>query len=120
MHSYIPNTQTLILVELFALTYMLWLLRKAARHQLDLYDFFMLSTVAVLPALLVVPSIAEWVGFVSGVAFPFVVMFGLLFVAIFVIIHRLTIKIHRLEDQNRLLIQELGLLQVERGKRTPA
>jgi hypothetical protein len=93
---------------------MLGLLRKTARHQLDLYDVLMLSTVAVLPALLVlVPPISEWIAVVSGVLFPFVVMFGLLFVAIFMVLHRLTIKLHLLEDRNRLLIQELSLLQME-------
>jgi hypothetical protein len=110
-----PHPQTVVLVALFALVYLLSLLRKAARQQLDLYDFFMLSSVAVLPALLVlVPGIADWLAFISGVTFPFVVMFGLLFVAIFVTIHRLTIKVHRLEGHNRSLVQELSLLRVER------
>jgi hypothetical protein len=109
-----PNPQTVILVGLFALAYMVTLLRKTARHQLDLYDFFMLSTVAILPALLVLmPSISDWIAVISGVTFPFVVMFGLLFVFIFIIMHRMTIKLHRLENQNNLFVQELSLLRME-------
>ena len=34
-----------------------------------------------------------------------------LFAIIFLFIHRLTIKIHRLESENRLLIQETSLLK---------
>jgi hypothetical protein len=114
--NHLPSPQTIALVGLFALVYMLGLLRKAARHQLDIYDVFMLSTVAVLPALLVfVPAISEWIALAAGVAFPFVVMFGMLFVAIFMLIHRLTIKIHRLENHNRILIQEMSLLRSERS-----
>jgi fructose-specific phosphotransferase system IIC component len=48
---------------------------------------------------------------ITGVLFPFVVMFGILLAILFVFIHRLTVKIHRLESDSRLLLQELSLLK---------
>jgi hypothetical protein len=74
--SHVPNPQTVALVGVFAVVYLLLLLRKTARQELDLYDLFMLSAVAVLPALLVfLPSISESIALATGVTFPFVVMF---------------------------------------------
>jgi hypothetical protein len=52
------------------------------------------------------------------VAFPFVIMYGMLFAILFIFIHRLTEKLHRLELDNRLLIQEISLLKqtIEQSK----
>ena len=38
-------------------------------------------------------------------------MFGMLFAFLFVFVYRLTIKLHILEVDNRLLIQEISLLK---------
>jgi hypothetical protein len=109
---YIISHQTLILVVVFAFGYMFFMIRKTARQQLDIYDLVMLSTVAIVPSIFVVfPDGVFWITKIVGVKFPFVVMFGMLFAILFVFVHRLTVKLHRLESDNRLLIQEIGLLK---------
>ena len=110
--------KTIILIALFAFGYLFFIIRKTARHQLDIYDLVMLSTVAIVPIVFVAfPAFAYWLANIAGVEFPFVVMFGMLFAILFILIHRLTVKIHRLESDSRLLVQELSLLQqtVDRG-----
>lgn len=112
------NANTLIAIGLFALAYLAFIARKTARQQLDLYDFAMLSTVAVVPAAFVFwPGLAYWLAETAGVAFPFVVMFGALFLILFLFVYRMTAKIHRLERDNLLLIQEVSLLRMELASR---
>jgi hypothetical protein len=115
-----PSPQTILIISTFALCYLYFTMRKTARQQLDIYDLAMLSTVAFVPAGFVLfPAFSDWVAKISGVAFPFVVMFGLLFVILFFFIHRLTVKLHRLEHDNRLLVQEVSIIKFEimRGPR---
>lgn len=110
MHTVAINTVTL--VTLFAIGYMFLLFVKTARRQLDIYDLAMLSAVAIVPITFVAfPQLAYWLANIAGVEFPFVVMFGMLFAILFIFIHRLTVKIHRLESDTRLLVQKLSLLQ---------
>lgn len=107
-----PATATLVLVGLFAVLYLGYLLRKTVAGSLDLYDLMILSTVALVPALFAFfPGVSRAVSALTGVAFPFVVMFGVLFSVLFISVHRLTVKLHKLEMTNRLLVQELSLLQ---------
>jgi hypothetical protein len=109
MHS---SLQTVVIVLIFALCYLYFTARETARQRLDLYDLIMLSAVAIIPsAFVLLPIFAEWIAKISGVAFPFVIMFGLLFAILFIFIHRLTAKIHRLEYDNRLLIQEVSIIK---------
>ena len=106
------SLQTIILVAIFAFCYLTFITRKTARQQLDLYDLVMLSTVAIVPGIFVAfPKIAFWLSNIAGVEFPFVMMFGMLFAFLFVFVYRLTIKLHILEVDNRLLIQEISLLK---------
>lgn len=111
MHS---SLQTVVIVSLFALCYLYYTARETATQQLDIYDLVMLSAVAIIPSAFVLfPMFANWIAKVSGVAFPFVIMFGLLFAILFTFIHRLSAKIHRLEHNNRLLIQVVSIMQSE-------
>jgi hypothetical protein len=106
------NPHTLIAVAIFASWYLLHTAIKTGRQQLDLYDLAMLSMVAIIPAAFTfIPSLADRLARIFGVAFPFVAMFGMLFAILFIFVHRLTVKLHRLERDNRLLIQELSLLK---------
>lgn len=109
-----PNVETLWVIGLFALAYMAGVFRKVSRHRLDLYDFMMLSTVALVPvAFAYFPGLAAWMAKITGVEFPFVVMFGLLFVAVFIFNHNLIGRVHKLERENRTLIQETSLLRMD-------
>ena len=114
MAPYAPTQQTLIVVGVFTIGYLAFLLHRTLRQKLDLYDLFMLSTVAVLPAVFAFfPATAGWIAELAGVAFPFVVMFGLLLAVLFMLVHRLTAEFYRLDEQNRALAQELSLLHLE-------
>jgi len=105
--------KTIILIAIFTSGYLFYIIRKTARRQLDLYDLFMLSTVALIPVpFAVFPDFSSWITNLTGVAFPFVVMFGILMAVLFVFIPRLSVKIHRLESESRLLLQELSLLKL--------
>ena len=113
------SAKTTVLVVVFAICYLLYTARKTARQQLDLYDFVMLSTVAIVPAAFVLhPELAYWLAGIAGVEFPFVIMFGMLFAILFVFIHRLTVKLHHLERVNRLLVQEISMMHASGQART--
>jgi hypothetical protein len=106
------NLHTVVIVAAFACWYLYFTARETARHKLDIYDLIMLSMVAIIPlAFVLFPGLALRVADVAGVGFPFVVMFGMLFGVLFIFIHRLTAKIHRLENDNRMLIQEVSILK---------
>ncbi len=114
MH-YEPTLQTMLLVAIFAIWYLIILARRTLSGRLDVYDLMMLSMAALLPVVFVfLPGLADVIGALAGVAFPFVVMFSALILVIFVFLHRITIKLHNLERLNRLLVQEVSLLRHER------
>ena len=108
------NTSTVITVLTFSLLYFVFTARETARHKFDIYDFFMLSTLAILPTLFVIfPQTTKKISAIFGVAFPFVILFAALFIVLFCFLHKLSAKVQNLERQNRNLIQELGLLQLQ-------
>jgi len=106
------HAQTKILILVFAVLYLFYIFGKTGKRQIDLYDLFMLSAVALVPAIFVVfPSTTHALTDLLGIAFPFVLLFGILLAVLFVFIHRLTAKVHSLEQDNYLLVQELSLLR---------
>jgi hypothetical protein len=118
MTTHAPTLQTLIVITVFAVVYMRYLLLKTLRDHLDLYDLLMLSMIALVPAAFVYfPQFSQAVAELVGVTFPFVVMFGLLLAILFGLVHRLTVRIYDIETRNRLLMQELSLLQFELSTR---
>ncbi|MBC7456933.1 MAG: DUF2304 domain-containing protein [Bdellovibrionaceae bacterium] len=117
MHT---NIQTIIAVLIFAVGYLLYIARATAHNKLDIYDLIILSTVAIVPTVFVLfPAVAVYLAQVLGVMFPFVIMFGALFAILFIFVYRLTTKIHLLEHDNRLLIQEVSLLKAKQIKLSP-
>lgn len=112
MHN--TNINTLLIISLFSLVYLVFVARKTARQQLDIYDFVMLSSVAVVPVIFAyLPDLSYWLAGLAGVGFPFVIMFGILFLILFLFINRIIVKTHQLERDNLLLIQEISLLRLE-------
>lgn len=111
MAPFQPNPQTVGVIGVFCVVYLVFLLRRTLHGRLDLYDFLSLSAVAVVPSVFVLfPSVASAVGTLMGVEFSFVAMFGALFVVLFMSLHKLTIHVHQLEVRNRELIQALALI----------
>lgn len=114
MSNSLPSPATVVIISAFALIYMLMLLRKTLQGKFDLYDFLMLSMVAIMPAgFALFPTLAYLISHLTGVVFPFVVMFGGLFFVVFAFLHTMTARLHRLERQNCALIQELSLVALE-------
>jgi hypothetical protein len=118
----IPTPQTVLLVSAFALGYVFLVLRNTLAGRCDLYDLMMLSMVAIFPAAFTLfPPLAVAIARLIGVSFPFIAMFGALFLVVFVFMHSMTARLHRLERQNTALVQELGLMalaleQVRKGE----
>jgi hypothetical protein len=109
-----PTLPTLVAIATFAVIYLLFIVRKTGRGTLDLYDMIMLSLVATVPAVFAFfPTIANLISHLAGVAFPFVVMFGILLTVLFLLVHRLTVNMHKMEQRNRSLVQELGMLRLQ-------
>ena len=107
---------TICFILLFACLYLWRIVRKTASRQIDFYDLTMLSAVAVIPVVFVLfPSFSYKLAQLVGVAFPFVILFGILLAVLFFFVHRLTVKLHRIENESRLLIQEVSLLKQEQA-----
>ena len=114
MTNVTPSAVTVAIISGFALVYMLVLLRRTLQGKFDLYDFLVLSMVAILPAgFALFPRLAYLISHLTGVVFPFVVMFGALFLVAFVFMHNITERLHKLERQNWALLQEQSLLALE-------
>lgn len=115
-----PTTHTVIIIIVFSIVYLLIVLRRTLRGEFDLYDLIMLSMVAIVPFIFVVfPSLASYVSQVTGVVFPFIIMFATLFLVVFIFMHRMTARLHKLERQNCALLQELSLLSLDLDQAPP-
>jgi len=105
------GSRTILLILVFSFFYLFYLLRKSAKREIDLIDTFLLSFVAFIPSLFAVfPKFTDVVVSFSGVTFPFVVWFGLLFAVIFYILIRISRKIYKIENNNKKIIQELSII----------
>lgn len=107
--------QTAVVIIVFSVWYLFGIVRRTAKNQMDIYDLLMLSTVAIFPVFFVAfPDIAMSISQMIGIAFPFVLLFAILISILFIFIHRLTVKVHKIECDNRLLIQELSILKSQK------
>lgn len=110
--EYHPTVQTIVFVSLFLVLYLVILLKNAIRSTIDFYDLLMLSSVAIVPSVFVFfPSLAGYLAHLAGVEFPFVLLFGGLFLIVFVYLYRLVIEINHHHGRITVLIQELSLLR---------
>lgn len=112
--EYHPNIQTVIFISIFLLVYLFILIRNAIRNVIDLYDLLLLATVAIIPAIFVFsPGFVSTLSQLLGVAFPLTILFGTLFIIVFIYLYRIIIKINSSNKREVALIQELGLLKKE-------
>lgn len=109
---HLASSRVLFIVAVFAVVHYIYILRQLILSRIDLYDFLLLSTVSMLPVLFLwVPGLDRWLADLIGISFPFILLFSLLLLALFIICHQLIMTCHRLEGHNRLLIQEVSLLK---------
>lgn len=111
---YTPHSSTVIFVCAFLVLYMAAVTRRALRSGLDVFDWMLLSTVAVVPAFLVLlPTVANRISALIGVAFPFVVSFGFTFFIVFVYLYRLAVRTEEHDKAVVTLVQDVALLRFE-------
>ena len=112
--EYVPSFQTQIIFSIFVPIYLIFLLWNVIKSYLDFYDFILLSTVAVVPAIFVFfPSLSVLIAAALGVGFSFIAIFGVLLFLVFVFLHKITKSLHRLRQGNRLFVQEISALKAE-------
>lgn len=105
------STQLFAFILVFGVAYTYHVVQKLRCREVDLYDFVLLLSVAAIPLLFAGwPNFTAFVGEIFGVALPLTVMFGLLFVSVFIILHRSLSRIHRLETRVVALAQEIALI----------
>lgn len=76
----------IISVCLFGSVYLNYQISRMMRRSIGLYDFMMLSMLAIRPLILVIiQSITNLGAELAGVRLPFVIMFSALFVVLFII-----------------------------------
>lgn len=112
--EYRPTTNTVIFMSLFLAGYLAILLRNTLRRSLDIYDFFMLSSLALVPGTAVfAPSLTSRLTHMVGVEFPLVIIFGALQFIAFLYLYRLVVKTNAQARVITSLTQEAGLLRHE-------
>lgn len=110
--DYQPTAPTIVFISVFLAAYALVLFRNTVKNRIDFYDFLLLATVALVPSSFVYfPGAGVWITRLIGVEFPFLVLFGMLFVIVFAYFYRHVLKLNRQERTIVLLTQELGLLR---------
>ena len=107
-----PTFQTIIFLSFFIVIYLFVLLRNTIKNALDLYDFLLLSSVAIIPLFYILtPEFVVFLARLTGVSFSFLLLFGSLFVITFVYLYRVNLKLNEQHQKIILLTQEVGLLR---------
>jgi hypothetical protein len=110
--DYTPTTHTIVFMSAFLVLYAALLVRHTVRHRIDLFDFAMLALLAIVPGTVVwFPGLIVRITRLVGVEFPFVVMFGALFLVVFVYLYSLVVRINLQHRTIITLVQEVGLLR---------
>jgi hypothetical protein len=88
---------------------------------MDLFDSVMLALAAILPSIFVFfPGPVVALARLIGVGIPFAILFGALFVVVFVYLHSLVLRINRQQQTIVTLVQDAGLLREALERVTPA
>ena len=97
----------LLTITVFGFIYLTVIIRNINKGRYDLYDFFFLSSVVSIPFIfLAFPNLMQNLAFHLDVEFPFVIMFGVIFLVVFVYLHRLIGILNKLDYRVRTLAQK--------------
>lgn len=100
------------LIIVFTVIYFVIVLRKSAKYEIEFYDLVLLCSLAILPAtMILLPKLFEYLSFMMNVKYPFVILFSLLLLLVFVILTRVLISIKKIRKENIFLIQRLSMLE---------
>ncbi|MBM62047.1 MAG: hypothetical protein CL484_03750 [Acidobacteria bacterium] len=109
-----PTIQTIAFVILFLILYVTLMIKRAAKNKIDIYDLAMLCAVVIVPSFFVVFSgTVHRISHFLGVAFPFVLLFGVLFVIVFLYLYKVIVNANDIAKKSVFLVQELSLLREE-------
>lgn len=104
------HPQTVLFLFVFFVGYVVYLLRKAAKNQVDVFDFVWLSAVGVVPILFIsFPFAVIRLSELVGVKFPFVILFGILHFVTFIILISLVIRLKKQQSKLVEAVQNLSL-----------
>ena len=116
VHYLSLKTQIIIIVFLFV--YLTWLLRKAVKDKLDLYDFILLSTIGIIPCLFAIfPKVVIFISTMLGIEFPFVLLFASIHFVSFIFLYSLVRRIVQLNKKVATLTQEIAILHIKKPER---
>ena len=112
------NPSTIVFVALFFFLYGGYFFHKVMQRKLDVYDFFMLSTVGLIPTCFVLfPGVVLGATHLIGIKFPFLLLFGALFVILFIISYSVIRRVNTLSQKLINVVQEVGILSVSNSVR---
>lgn len=113
--SHFTSHESQIFIITFFIIYIIFLVRKAAKDQLDLYDFIMLSLIAIIPTGFVflrgvVVSVSKFI----NIEFPFLLLFSALHLVSFIYLYSLVVRINKLHKKLISSVQEAAINQAEK------
>jgi hypothetical protein len=110
-----PQPQTIFFIWTFFFIYVFALLKGALKNILDVFDFFLLSMVPLVPCIFVTfPRTTQKLSQLMGVEFPFVVLLGILHLVLFWLVFRLLKRTNTLQKNIVELTQALALQHKEK------
>lgn len=114
MHLYEPNFATALFLYSFFAVYIALLAIRVIKNKVDLYDFFMLGMLGLIPLLFVVfPRLTSEIAYLVGVEYPFLILFGALNLVTFLMLYRLIRRYTKLNADMTRIVQEVGTAKLE-------
>lgn len=116
-----PKLVTQLVIIIFFLGFLLFLIQKTIKASIDLFDLFFLVLLGLVPVGFgVFPNLGATLTRALGVSFPFVVLFGLLHLIMFIYITYLASRINKLRRNETKLVQKIALLENDLNQQTTA
>lgn len=113
--SHFASIESQIFIITFFVVYIIFLVRKAAKDHLDLYDFVMLSLIAIIPTGFVfLRGLVVNVAKVINIEFPFLLLFSALHLVSFIYLYSLVVRINKLNKKLIASVQESALTQANK------
>jgi hypothetical protein len=105
---------TQISVLSFSLIFFIFLLRQAKTSSISVYDFILFSLIFLIPLFFIFfEDTSKLISGYLGIEFPFVLLFSVLILALFIIAIRLTIKLFKLRETVVKLIQKEAINKID-------
>ncbi len=110
--AYTPTIATYIFILLFSFFYISYILIALLKKHIDLYDALILSTLVTFPLCIVLfPEVSIWFSQLTGTSYPFISLFGSLHFITFIMLLRLMMVTHKLNEKCNILAQNLAINQ---------